>query len=221
MVRSTGTAPVWVVWLRGRVGHHSGKHSPVFTTARKSPREQTAMIPSRWDRHIFRADFRFTPSQWEMALLCNNVSYWLGASLGSALIIITRDSEGIMFSPCVFVCVCVSVYVCHDVCPDDLTMKDWCQTKNILQIHCWGCLVVQAMFHTLMTSLMTSQDHKVGQKFWNWYISVNIWVRASIKSSMSEMLSPIFLVYSTSGITFGKIVCRELKMAAILKILKY
>ena len=38
-----------------------------------------------------------------------------------------------MFSPCVFVCscVCVVVYVCHDVCPDDLTMKDWCHTNNI------------------------------------------------------------------------------------------
>ena len=31
----------------------------------------------------------------------------------------------------------------------------------------------------------------------------------------------IFLVYSTSGIISGKKVCRELKMAAILKILKY
>ena len=31
----------------------------------------------------------------------------------------------------------------------------------------------------------------------------------------------IFLVYSTSGITSGKKLCRELKMAAILKILKY
>ena len=38
---------------------------------------------------------------------------------------------------------------------------------------------------------------------------------------MSEMLMAIFLVNSTSGITFGKKVWRELKMAAILKILKY
>ena len=40
--------------------------------------------------------------------------------------IITRVSEVIMFAPCVFVTlfVCVCVYVCHDVCPDDLTMKD-------------------------------------------------------------------------------------------------
>ena len=80
---------------------------------------------------------------------------------------ISRDSEVIMFSPCVFVCLCVcvclSVYVCHGVCLDDLAMKDWCHTNNILQVHCWGCLVVQVMFHTLMMSLMMSQGHKGGQ----------------------------------------------------------
>ena len=32
-----------------------------------------------------RAEFRFAPSQWETALLCNNISHWLGASLESAL----------------------------------------------------------------------------------------------------------------------------------------
>ena len=34
---------------------------------------------------ILRADSRFAPSQWETALLCNDVSHWLGASLESAL----------------------------------------------------------------------------------------------------------------------------------------
>ena len=38
------------------------------------------------------------------------------------IVVITRDSG--------FVCVCV--YVCHDVCPEDLTMKDWCHTNNVL-----------------------------------------------------------------------------------------
>ena len=33
--------------------------------------------------HIHRADSRFAPSQWEMALLCNDVSHWLGANLES------------------------------------------------------------------------------------------------------------------------------------------
>ena len=32
-----------------------------------------------------RADSRFVPSQWEMALLCNNVSHWLDTRLESAL----------------------------------------------------------------------------------------------------------------------------------------
>ena len=32
-----------------------------------------------------RVDSRFAPSQWETALLCNDVSHWLGASLASAL----------------------------------------------------------------------------------------------------------------------------------------
>ena len=31
-----------------------------------------------------RADSRFAPSQWETALLCNDISHWLGASLESA-----------------------------------------------------------------------------------------------------------------------------------------
>ena len=33
----------------------------------------------------YRADSRFAPSQWEMVLLCNDVSHWLGASLESTL----------------------------------------------------------------------------------------------------------------------------------------
>ena len=35
--------------------------------------------------HTARAHCRFAPSQWETALLCNDVSHWLGASLESAL----------------------------------------------------------------------------------------------------------------------------------------
>ena len=32
---------------------------------------------------VARADSRFAPSQWETALLCNNVSHWLGTNLVS------------------------------------------------------------------------------------------------------------------------------------------
>ena len=100
-------------------------------------------------------------------------------------------------------------------------MKDWCHTNNILQVHCWGCLVVQVMFHAPMTSLMTSQDHKVCQILKLIYLRQYFRYSVDQKLKMSEMLMAIFLVYSTSSITSGKKVCRELKMAAILKMLKY
>ena len=39
-----------------------------------------------WGRiNEYSADSRFSPSQWETALLCNDVSHWLGANLESAL----------------------------------------------------------------------------------------------------------------------------------------
>ena len=39
----------------------------------------------RQNRAMHKADSRVVPRQWETALLCNNVSYWLSASLESAL----------------------------------------------------------------------------------------------------------------------------------------
>ena len=83
-------------------------------------------------------------------------------------------------------------------------MKDWCLTNTILQVHCWGCLVVLVMFHVLMTSLMTSQDHKVGQILKLIYLRQYLSYSVDQKLKMSEMLMVIFLVYSTPGITSGK-----------------
>ena len=40
--------------------------------------------------HSIKADSRFASSQWEAALLCNDVSHWLGAYLESALCILYR-----------------------------------------------------------------------------------------------------------------------------------
>ena len=78
-------------------------------------------------------------------------------------------------------------------------MNDWCHTNNILQVHCWWCLVVQIMFHALMTSLMTSQHHKVGQILKLIYLRQYLSYGVDQKLKMSEMLMAIFLVYSTSG----------------------
>ena len=51
--------------------------SPPMTSDPQPTDPQTSCHP--------RADSRFSPSQWETSLLCNNVSHWLGASLESAL----------------------------------------------------------------------------------------------------------------------------------------
>ena len=83
-------------------------------------------------------------------------------------------------------------------------MNDWCHTNNILQVHCWGCLVVQVMFHALMTSSMTSPGHKIGQILKVIYHRQYLSYSVDQKLKMSEMLMAIFLVYSTSGITSGK-----------------
>ena len=68
-----------------------------------------------------------------------------------------------------------------------------------------------------MTSFMTSPSNKIGQILKLIYLRQYLNYSVDQKLKMSEMLMAIFLVYSPSG----KKVCRELKMAAILKILKY
>ena len=68
---------------------------------------------------------------------------------------------------------------------------------------------------------MTSPGHKIDQIFELIYLRQYLNYSVEQKLKMSEMLMAIFLLYSTSGITSGKKDCRELKMAAILTILKY
>ena len=68
---------------------------------------------------------------------------------------------------------------------------------------------------------MTSAGHKVGQILkllcLHQYFSYSV----EQKLKILEMLMAILLVYTTSGIASGKNVCRDIKMAVILKILKY
>ena len=68
---------------------------------------------------------------------------------------------------------------------------------------------------------MTSPGNKIVQILKLIYLRQYLGYSVDQKFKMSEMLMAVTLVYSTSGITSGKKVCRELKMAAILKILKY
>ena len=71
-----------------------------------------------------------------------------------------------------------------------------------------------------MTSSMTSPGHKVGQILKLIYLRQYLGYSVNQKLKMSEMLMATFVAFSTSGITSGKKVCHELKMAAIFLILK-
>ena len=66
-----------------------------------------------------------------------------------------------------------------------------------------------------------SPGHKIGQILKLIYLRQYLNYSVDQKLKMSEMLMAIFLVYSSSGITSRKKVSRDLKKAAILKILKY
>ena len=73
-----------------------------------------------------------------------------------------------------------------------------------------------------MTSLMTSPGNKIGQILKLIYLRQYLSYSVDQIFKMSEMLMAIVLVYSTSVIKLPvKKVCRELKMAAIMKNLKY
>ena len=86
------------------------------------------------------------------------------------------------------------------------------------------------MCHQIMTTIIWIHIHDVihdvtkSQNRSNFEIDISpsiFKLQHRSKLKMSEMLMAMFLVYSPSGITSGKKVCRELKMAAILKFLKY
>ena len=52
-----------------------------------------ATQPQTQTQTYIRADSRFAPSQWETALLCNDVSHWLGANLESALYMLSTSPD--------------------------------------------------------------------------------------------------------------------------------
>ena len=70
-------------------------------------------------------------------------------------------------------------------------------------------LWLQLYEYIFMTSLMTSPSHKIGQILKLIYLRQYLNYSVDQKLKMSEMLMAIFLVYSLSGITSGKKVCRE------------
>ena len=76
---SIGTKSFWRIWAEPSWRRISQESSSRF---RKRISSFTVSVKNQHNSmSLLRADSRFAPSQWEMVLLCNNVSHWLGASL--------------------------------------------------------------------------------------------------------------------------------------------
>ena len=69
-------------------------------------------------------------------------------------------------------------------------------------------LRLQLYEYIFMTSLMTSPGHKMGQILKLIYLRQYLNFGVDQKLKMSKMLMAIVLVYSTTGITSGKKICR-------------
>ena len=89
---------------------------------------------------------------------------------------------------CLFMCVC-------------LCFSRWCHTTNILEVYSWGCLLVQVMFHVLVTSSMTSPGHKVVQILKLIYLRQSFSYSVDQKLKISEIILAILLA---SSIISGK-----------------
>ena len=78
---------------------HPVKFSRVKLTLSRlsSPITVSIRQPDKRSSVYYRAEFRFATSQWETALLCNDVSHWLGGNLASALYYITVFDESIQY----------------------------------------------------------------------------------------------------------------------------
>ena len=61
------------------VGQHQHQNSPLSALCEGNPQITGPVM-----QKAIRADSRIMPNQWETALLCNDVSHWLGANLESA-----------------------------------------------------------------------------------------------------------------------------------------
>ena len=71
----------WVPKARTRISTVSSKSDLCCTCVHVLLYAISYFIKRRHNEtHFYGADSRFTPSQWERALLCNDVSHWLGAS---------------------------------------------------------------------------------------------------------------------------------------------
>ena len=100
---------------------------------------------------------------------------------------INRDSEVIMFSPCLFVCLHACVCLCLSRCLsgrfnyEGLVPHNQFYASTFLGMSGFASYVSRT--HDVIDDVTMTQSSSNFDILMNWYMSVNIWARASIKSS--------------------------------------
>ena len=82
-------------------------------------RASAGRLMNKFECHILRADSRFAPSQWETALLCNNASHWLGASLESAQYTYRISTWRLVYTQSIISTFSIILYTSRITCPSD------------------------------------------------------------------------------------------------------
>ena len=104
----------------------------------------------------YRAESRIAPSQRETALLCNDVSHWLGASLESALKCIFIFRGGfIVISPFLKMTNSTNQYnaAWYDKCKINLL---WLQHRTACMIMYMACLLLVDSFYNTIWCIIVS-----------------------------------------------------------------
>ena len=112
---------------------------------------------------------------------------------------------------CLFVCVCGCLWLSRCF-SGRFNYEGLVQHKQYFAGTLLGmssCASYVSRTHDVIDGVTRSQSRS------NFEIDISLQRRSKCQLKMSEMLMAICLLYSTSGITSGKKVCRELKMAAI------
>ena len=110
-------------------------------------RSDSALVPNKitdnWN--IIRSDSRLAPSQWEMVLLCNDVSHWLGANLESALIMLRKQQVNIqeMSSDWLLPVFCSPSHAGHN------TLLFDCCDARLQYLHCWCAADITVLYKAI------------------------------------------------------------------------
>ena len=146
---------------------------------------------------IGMADSRFAPSQWETALLCNDVSHWLDASLESVLI---RDNDLTYWGRVTHICVVKQIIIGSDkgLSPRRRQAIIW-TNAGILLIGPWGTNFSEILIGIQTFSFKQMQLKMPSAKWRLFCLGLNVLIAYPSSQSPLVPVMPTSVQYSPGG----------------------